>query len=87
MSINPKMPTGEIEVVANELLVLNDSKLPPFSPAEEAIANEEVRLKYRYLDLRRPEMQHNLKLRHDITLAIRQYLSERRASSRSRRRS
>jgi aspartyl-tRNA synthetase len=73
--INPKMETGEIEVVAQELLVLNDAKLPPFSPAEDAIANEEVRLKYRYLDLRRHEMQHNLKLRHDIALAIRQYLS------------
>jgi aspartyl-tRNA synthetase len=73
--INPKMPTGEIEVVADQLLVLNDAKLAPFSPAEEAIANEEVRLKYRYIDLRRHEMQFNLKLRHDITLAIRQYLS------------
>nr|WP_236657511.1 aspartate--tRNA ligase [Acidisarcina polymorpha] len=73
--INPKMATGEIEVVAEQLLVLNDAKLAPFSPAEDAIANEEVRLKYRYLDLRRQEMQHNLKLRHDITLAIRQYLS------------
>ena len=73
--INPKMETGEIEVVAEQLLVLNDAKLAPFSPAEEAIANEEVRLKYRYLDLRRQEMQHNLKLRHDIALAIRQYLS------------
>ena len=73
--VNPKMPTGEIEVVATELLVLNDAKLAPFSPAEDAIANEEVRLKFRYLDLRRHEMQRNLKLRHDITLAIRQYLS------------
>jgi len=73
--INPKMETGEIEVVATELLVLNDAKLPPFSPAEDAIANEEVRLKYRYLDLRRTEMQHNLKVRHDIALAIRLYLS------------
>ncbi len=73
--INPKMETGEIEVVAEQLLVLNDAKLAPFSPAEDAITNEEVRLKYRYLDLRRQEMQHNLKLRHDITLAIRQYLS------------
>ena len=69
------METGEIEVVAQQLLVLNDAKLAPFSPAEDAIANEEVRLKYRYIDLRRAEMQHNLKLRHDITLAIRQYLS------------
>ncbi len=73
--INPKMPTGEVEVVAEKLLVLNDSKLPPFSPAEEAIKDEELRLKYRYVDLRRPEMQQNLMMRHAITLAIRQYLS------------
>ena len=57
------MPTGEIEIVASELLLLNEAKTPPFSPAEDAIANEEVRLKYRYLDLRRPEMQHNFALR------------------------
>ncbi len=74
-SINPKMPTGEVEVVAQELLVLNDAHTPPFSPAEDAIANEEVRLKYRYLDLRRPQMQANFELRHKIALAIRQYLS------------
>ena len=55
------MPTGEIEVVASELLLLNEAKTPPFSPAEDAIANEEVRLKYRYLDLRRTEMQHELR--------------------------
>ncbi|HEY0758887.1 MAG TPA: aspartate--tRNA ligase [Acidisarcina sp.] len=73
--INPKMPTGEIEVVADQVLVLNDAKLPPFSPAEDSIDNEEVRLKYRFLDLRRPEMQRNLRLRHDITLAIRHYLA------------
>src|ERR1035441_10514552 len=54
---NPNMPTGEVEVVADELLLLNESKTPPFSPAEDAIANEEVRLKWRYLDLRRVEMQ------------------------------
>ena len=57
--INPKMPTGEIEIEATELLVLNDTRLAPFSPSEEAIQNEEVRLKYRYIDLRRPEMQRN----------------------------
>ena len=75
-AINPKMPTGEIEIEADELRVLNDSRLAPFSPAEEAIQNEEVRLKYRYIDLRREEMQRNFRLRHEITLAIRDNLSQ-----------
>jgi aspartyl-tRNA synthetase len=75
-AINPKMPTGEIEIEATELLVLNDTRLAPFSPSEDAIQNEEVRLKYRYVDLRRPEMQRNFRLRHDITLAIRESLSQ-----------
>jgi aspartyl-tRNA synthetase len=71
---NPNMPTGEIEVVADELLLLNEAKTPPFSPAEDAIGNEEVRLKYRYLDLRRTEMQHNFALRSRVAMAIRNYL-------------
>lgn len=71
---NPNMPTGAIEVVAHELLLLNEAKTPPFSPAEDAIANEEVRLKYRYLDLRRTEMQHNFELRSKVAMAIRNYL-------------
>jgi aspartyl-tRNA synthetase len=73
--INPKMATGEIEFVANELRILNDAKVPPFSPSDDAIGNEEVRLKYRYLDLRRPEMQHNFEVRHKVALAVREYLS------------
>src|ERR1700730_3338054 len=73
---NPNMATGEIEVVAHELLLLNEAKTPPFSPAEDAIANEEVRLKYRYLDLRRIEMQRNFRMRHEVTRAIRNYLSD-----------
>lgn len=73
---NPNMPTGAIEVVARELLLLNDARTPPFSPAEDAIANEEVRLKYRYLDLRREEMQRNFALRHRVAQAIRGYLSD-----------
>jgi aspartyl-tRNA synthetase len=75
-AINPKMETGEIEIEATELRVLNDTRLAPFSPAEEAIKDEEVRLKYRYVDLRRAEMQRNFKLRHEITLAIRESLSQ-----------
>jgi aspartyl-tRNA synthetase len=75
-AINPKMPTGEIEIEATEIRVLNDARLAPFSPAEEAIQNEEVRLKYRYIDLRRAEMQRNFWLRHEITQAIRESLSQ-----------
>jgi aspartyl-tRNA synthetase len=71
---NPNMLTGEIEVVADELLLLNEAKTPPFSPSDDAIANEEVRLKYRYLDLRRIEMQHNFALRSRVAMAIRNYL-------------
>jgi aspartyl-tRNA synthetase len=74
-TINPNIPTGEIEVVADELRLLNDSKPLPFSPADNDIANEEVRLKYRDLDLRRPEMHQNIALRHRVTLAIREYLN------------
>ena len=73
---NPKMATGDIEVVGSTLLLLNDAKTPPFSPAEDAITNEEVRLKYRYLDLRRPEMQHNFAIRSKVAMAIRNYLVE-----------
>ncbi|MGB6745990.1 MAG: aspartate--tRNA ligase [Terracidiphilus sp.] len=75
-AINPKMETGEIEIEATELRILNDTRLAPFSPAEEAIKDEEVRLKYRYVDLRRAEMQRNFRLRHEITLAIRDNLSQ-----------
>ncbi len=71
---NPNMLTGAIEVVADELLLLNEAKTPPFSPAEDAIANEEVRLKWRYLDLRRTEMQYNFALRSKVAMAIRNYL-------------
>jgi aspartyl-tRNA synthetase len=76
-TVNPNLPTGEIEIVAEELRLLNDSKTPPFSPAEEAIGNEELRLKYRYIDMRRPEMQKNIQLRAQVSLAIRTELARR----------
>ena len=74
-AINPNMATGEIEIDVTELRILNDAKTPPFSPAEDAIGNEELRLKYRYIDLRRPAMQRNIILRHKIALAIRENLA------------
>jgi aspartyl-tRNA synthetase len=74
-TVNKNIATGEIEVVVSELRLLNESKLPPFLPSETGTLNEEVRLKYRYLDLRRQEMQHNIELRHNVALAIRQNLA------------
>ncbi len=74
-TINKKNPTGEIEVVADELRLLNDCKPLPFTPADTVLANEEVRLKHRYVDLRRPEMQYNIRLRHQVSIAIREYLN------------
>jgi aspartyl-tRNA synthetase len=74
-TINRNIPTGEIEVVVNELKVLNESKVPPFLPGDPVLANEEMRLKYRYIDLRREPMQYNIELRHKVALAIRSYLA------------
>jgi aspartyl-tRNA synthetase len=76
-TVNPSIETGEVELVADELKVLNESKALPFSPSESVLPNEEVRLQYRYLDLRRPAMQANLELRHRVTMAIRNYLAGR----------
>ena len=74
-TVNKNITTGEVEVVADELRILNDCKPLPFTPADTVLANEEVRLKYRYVDLRRPEMQHNIELRHKVAIAIREYLN------------
>ncbi len=73
-TVNPKMPTGEVEVVAREIRLLNEAKTPPFPIVEDPAVSEETRLKYRYLDLRRPPMQHALLLRHRVALAARRYL-------------
>ena len=73
-TINPELPTGEFELVAKELTVLNQSKTPPFHHEEKA--SEETRLRYRYLDLRGEVMQRNLQLRHAITKTIRNFLDE-----------
>ena len=74
-TINKNIPTGEVELVADELRILNEAKHPPFLPGDTALANEEMRLKYRYIDLRRDNMQFNIELRHKVALAIRDYLS------------
>src|SRR5437660_8627355 len=74
-TVNPNMPTGEVELVADDIRILNESKLPPFLPSDTALTNEETRLKYRYIDLRRDVMQFNIEMRHKVAKAIRDYLS------------
>ena len=73
---NPKLATGEIEVLAKELVVLNKSKTPPFEPDTAALPNEELRLKHRFLDLRRPDLQKTIIMRHQLTKAVRDYFDE-----------
>jgi len=75
-TVNPNMPTGEVELVADDIRILNESKLPPFLPSDTALTNEETRLKYRYIDLRRDAMQFNIETRHKVAKAIRDYLSD-----------
>jgi len=74
-TINKNIPTGEVELVADELRILNQSKQPPFLPGDTVLPNEEMRLKYRYIDLRREALQFNIELRHKVAIAIREYLS------------
>ena len=73
-AINPNLATGEIEVVASRIWILNESRTPPFPVEDEVSVSEDVRLKYRYVDLRRPRMQHNIMLRSKIAMAVRQTL-------------
>src|SRR5947208_10668827 len=74
-TVNKNIPTGEVELVVEELRLLNESKQPPFLPGEAVLPNEEMRLKYRYIDLRRDAMQFNIEMRHKVSKAIRDYLA------------
>jgi aspartyl-tRNA synthetase len=76
-TINPNLATGEIEVVASKIWILNDSRTPPFPMEEEVDVAEDVRLKYRYVDLRRPHMQRSIILRSKLSFAVREYLYSR----------
>ena len=75
-AVNPKLPTGEVEVAADQVRLLNDAKTPPFPINEDAPISEDIRLKYRYLDLRKPKLQHNMMLRHRAAFEIRRYFDE-----------
>ena len=70
-TVNPKLATGEVEILARDIRLLNEAKTPPFQIAEDGPVSEDVRLKYRYLDLRRPRLQHNIGLRHRVSIARR----------------
>ncbi len=74
-TINPNIPTGQVELVTEELRILNVSKQLPFLPSDTVLPNEEMRLKYRYIDLRREPMQFNIEMRHKVALAIRDNLA------------
>ncbi len=73
-SKNPKMPTGDIEIIASELRILSESVTPPFTIEDKTDGGDELRMKYRYLDLRRSVVRKNLELRHKMTIAIRNFL-------------
>ena len=75
-SINPEIPTGDIEIEVKNLKILGKSETPPFEILENSNAGEDLRLKYRYLDLRRPDIQKNILLRHKITKVTRDYFDE-----------
>src|SRR3954469_5597032 len=75
-TVNPKLATGEVEVLAREIVLLNEAKTPPFQIAEDGPVSEDVRLRYRYLDLRRPRLQANIGLRHRVSMAIRRYFDQ-----------
>jgi aspartyl-tRNA synthetase len=72
-TVNAKIVTGQVEVLAREIRVLNEAKTPPFQIAEDSQVSEDVRLRYRYLDLRRPRLQSSMRLRHRVTMATRNY--------------
>ena len=75
-SKNPNIPTGEIEIQLNELNILNASKTPPFTIEDKSDGGDDLRMKYRYLDLRRNPLKNNLILRHNVAIETRSYLSE-----------
>ena len=75
-SKNPKMPTGDVEVAATQLTILNEAQTPPFTIEENSDGGDDLRMKYRYLDLRRPPLQRNMELRHRMAHAIRTFLDK-----------
>ena len=75
-SKNPNMPTGDVEILVTELTILNEAKLPPFTIEDETDGGEDLRMKYRYLDIRRNPVKENLLFRHKVAMEVRKYLSD-----------
>ena len=75
-SKNPNMPTGEIEILVTELTILNEAQLPPFTIEDETDGGEDIRMKYRYLDIRRNPVKNNLLFRHKVSMEVRKFLSD-----------
>ena len=75
-AVNDKIATGEIEVIPSELRVLSESQTPPFPIEENSKTKEDIRLKYRYLDLRRPDLQRNLRMKSQVMTLTRQFFSD-----------
>lgn len=71
---NPQLPTGDIEIIAEELNILNSSEVPPFTIEDESNGGDDIRMRYRYLDIRRNPVRKNLELRHQMTMEVRRYL-------------
>ena len=76
VSKNPNMATGEIEILVTELTILNEAQLPPFTIEDETDGGEDIRMKYRYLDIRRNPVKNNLLFRHKVSMEVRKYLSD-----------
>lgn len=75
-AVNPKMKTGTIEIIAEDIVVYNEAKTPPFVIEDDQTISDDVRMTYRYMDIRRPSMMNTLKLRHDVSNVIRNYLND-----------
>ena len=75
-SKNPNMPTGDVEILVSELTILNEAKLPPFTIEDDTDGGEDLRMKYRYLDIRRNPVKENLLFRHKVAMEVRKYLSD-----------
>ena len=75
-SKNPNLPTGDVELLVTELTLLNKALLPPFTIEDDTDGGEDIRMKYRYLDIRRNPIKNNLIFRHQVTMEVRKYLSD-----------